>query len=77
MKIVILLQRTEKNSDPEFTPQQARAAVEVVLLGYMSAKNNWPVTLDEFREEVAANGSTQLLEDLDPYVKKNFEQLKW
>ena len=67
----------QENSDPEFTPQQARAAVEVVLLGYMSAKKNRPVTLDEFREEVAANGSTQLLEDLNTYVKKNFEQLKW
>jgi UDP-N-acetyl-2-amino-2-deoxyglucuronate dehydrogenase len=63
---------------PEFTPEQARGAVEVVLLGYLSARLGRTTTMDELALEVAAKGgSRHIIEEAMPYIRKNFCQLQW
>jgi predicted dehydrogenase len=62
---------------PEFTPEQAREAVAVTLLGYLSARLGRSVTMDELKREIAANGSRKILEGLTPFIRKNHRGLHW
>jgi predicted dehydrogenase len=62
---------------PEFTPAQAREAVSVTLLGYLSARLGRTATMEELRQTVTARGSRHLLEDLDPFIQKNYSKLHW
>ncbi len=62
---------------PEFTPEQAREAVAVTLLGYLSARLGRTTGMEELRKEVAAKGSRQILENLTPFIRNNYRQLHW
>jgi hypothetical protein len=62
---------------PEFTPKQARGAVEVVLLGYLSARLGCNTTIEELRAEVNVKGSRHIIEDAMPFIRKNFSKLHW
>ncbi len=66
------------DTHPEFTPEQARGAVEVVLLGYLSARLGRTTTMDELSTEVAEKGgSRHIIEEAMPFIRKNFCQLQW
>ena len=63
--------------EPEFTPEQARDAVKVVLLGYMSAKEGRSITMNEFDEYTKLNDTKTLLERLGEVTQKNYSKLNW
>jgi len=62
---------------PEFTPEQARSAVEVVLLGYLSARLGRTATMDELALEEAEKGTGHIVEEAMPFIRKNFQRLHW
>ncbi len=62
---------------PEFTPAEAREAVAVTLLGYLSARLGRTTTMTELKHTVATKGSQYLLEDLEPFIQKNYRHLHW
>jgi hypothetical protein len=62
---------------PEFTSEQAREAVAVTLLGYLSARLGRTTGMEELKSEVAAKGSRQILENLTPFIRNNYRQLHW
>ena len=62
---------------PEFTPAQAREAVAVTLLGYLSARLGRTTTMTELKQTLAAKGSHYILEDIEPFIQKNYRQLHW
>ncbi len=53
-----------QDRDPEFTPEHAKEAVAVVLLGYLSAKKGTQVSMDELKEYAKTKGTKSLLEGL-------------
>jgi myo-inositol 2-dehydrogenase / D-chiro-inositol 1-dehydrogenase len=52
------------DKDPEFTPEHAKEAVAVVLLGYLSAKKGTRVSMEELKEYAKERGTKSLLEGL-------------
>jgi predicted dehydrogenase len=63
---------------PEFTPEQAKAAVAVVLLSYLSIKKgNQIARMDELRQ-IANNKQTKsILNGLEPFLQKNYGSMIW
>jgi predicted dehydrogenase len=62
---------------PEFTPQQARDAVAVVLLSYLSAKMGRAVTMEELETVRRKEGTKSILEKLGDAIQHNFDTIKW
>jgi UDP-N-acetylglucosamine 3-dehydrogenase len=67
----------QEDKDPEFTPAQAKEAVAVVLLGYLSAKKGAPATMDELKGIAASKGTRQLLKGLESAIQQNYPTIKW
>ena len=65
------------DKDPEFTPEQSREAVAIVLLGYLSAKKGCPATMQELKSLAEREGTKQLLGGLENCIQKNHESLNW
>ncbi len=65
------------NVEPEFTPAQARAAVAVTLLSYLSAKEGRAATLDELEEVERTEGTGSILEGLGAVTQRNYNSLRW
>lgn len=65
------------NKTPEFTPEQAKQAVEVILLSYLSVKKGTTAKIEELRKLAKKEGTRSLLEGLEPLIQKNFNNLKW
>jgi predicted dehydrogenase len=63
--------------EPEFTPTQARAAVAVVLLAYLSAKEGRVVEAEELEEVERTEGTRSILEGLGRVTQHNYGSLKW
>ncbi|MFX1567453.1 MAG: Gfo/Idh/MocA family protein [Promethearchaeota archaeon] len=63
--------------EPEFTPEQAKEAVVVVLLSYLSAKRGKITTMEEFRSYVKNEGTYKILEDFLPVIQNNYKNLNW
>jgi predicted dehydrogenase len=64
-------------TDPEFTPDQSRAAVGVVLLAYLSAKEKRAVTTEELEEVERNQGTKSILEGLGRVTQHNYSGLRW
>ncbi len=64
-------------TDPEFTPAQARDAVGVTLLAYLSAKEGRAVTIDELDEIKRTEGTKSILEGLGRVTLHNYGYLRW
>ncbi len=67
----------QEDTDPGFTPAQAKEAVAVVLLGYLSAKKGAPATMDELKDIAASKGTRQLLKGLESAIQQNYPTIKW
>ena len=65
----------KRDIDPVFTPENAKDAVAVVLLGYLSAKKGRRVTMDELKEYAKERNTKSLLEGL-PAVTQSLRKLK-
>lgn len=65
------------NKTPEFTPEEARQGVAVVLLAYLSAKKGRAVSMDELMEVYKKEGTKTILEGLEDVIQKNYQFLKW
>jgi predicted dehydrogenase len=63
--------------EPEFTPEQAREAVAVVLLSYLSAKNGRITTMDELKKLDKKVGTQTILDGFLPAIQKNYDHLNW
>ncbi len=61
-----------ENKTPEFTPEQAREAIKGVLLGYLSARENKEVKMDELMDIYQKKGTKSILIGLENYVKNNY-----
>jgi predicted dehydrogenase len=65
------------NQKPEFTPEQAKEGVAVVLCAYLSAKKGSPVTMAELRKIAEAKKTKTILEGLQPFIQQNQSLIKW
>jgi len=62
---------------PEFTPEQAKEAIAVVLLSYLSAKKGTIATMDELKNLAKKEGTHSILEDFLPVIQNNYKDLNW
>lgn len=58
--------------DPEFTPEQAKEAIAVVLMSYLSAKLGRTATRNDLMEIYRTKGTKSILEGLEKAVKNNY-----
>jgi predicted dehydrogenase len=65
-----------EDKTPEFTPEDARNGVAVVLLSYLSAKKGKAVTRDELMEIYEKDGTKTILENLEGVIQKNYKFIK-
>lgn len=65
------------DKDPEFTPEQAKEAVAVVLLSYLSAKNGTITTMDELKRIAKKEGTSSILQNFLPVIQNNYKNLNW
>ncbi|MDD1778018.1 MAG: Gfo/Idh/MocA family oxidoreductase [Candidatus Helarchaeota archaeon] len=61
------------NKEPEFKPEDAKRAVAVVLMGYLSARLNRTVNYEELMELHRNKGTKSILEGLEKLVQKNYK----
>ncbi|MFX1286665.1 MAG: Gfo/Idh/MocA family protein [Promethearchaeota archaeon] len=65
------------NKDPDFSPEQAKEAVAVVLLAYLSTKNGRMTSMDELKEIYENLGTKSILQGLNKVVQKNYRSIQW
>lgn len=65
------------DKDPEFTPEQAKEAIAVTLLSYLSAKKGMITTMDELKKVVKNEGTEYILEDFLSVIQNNYKNLNW
>jgi predicted dehydrogenase len=61
-----------EDKDPEFTPEQAKAAIATILMGYLSSREGTAVTFDDLMEIYKNKGTKSILEGLENYVQNNY-----
>jgi predicted dehydrogenase len=61
-----------EDKDPEFTPEQAKAAIATILMGYLSSRKGTAVTFDDLMEIYKNKGTKSILEGLENYVQNNY-----
>jgi len=66
-----------ENKKPEFTPEEARQGVAVVLLAYLSAKNGRLTSMNELMDVYKKKGTKTILEGLREVTQINYNYLKW
>ena len=57
---------------PEFTPEMARDAIKVVLMGYLSAETNQTATIEDLMKIYNTKGTKNILENMLPAVQNNY-----
>ena len=66
-----------EDKKPEFTPEEARQGVAVVLLAYLSAKNGRLTSMNELMDVYKKKGTKTILEGLREVTQINYNYLKW
>jgi predicted dehydrogenase len=66
-----------EDKNPEFTPEEARQGVAVVLLAYLSAKNGRLTSMNELMDVYKKEGTRSILEGLGEVTQINYKNLKW
>lgn len=61
-----------EDKEPEFTPYDAREAIETVLMGYLSARLKKEVNNSDLRDVYNNLGTKTILDGLEKYVKNNY-----
>jgi len=62
---------------PWFTPEQSKKTVECVWLAYLAAKNKSQVSYEELQDFLKDHKSTEILENIDAVIRKNYTHLRW
>jgi len=62
---------------PEFSPEDAKEGVAVVLLAYLSAIRKTTTEMDELKKVAKNEGTKSILENLKPHIQENYKYLKW
>jgi predicted dehydrogenase len=65
------------NKNPEFSPEEAKEGVEVVLLSYLSAIRKTTTSMDDLKKVGKNEGTRSILENLKPFIQNNYKYLKW
>ncbi|MFW9784275.1 MAG: Gfo/Idh/MocA family protein [Candidatus Heimdallarchaeota archaeon] len=65
------------NKQPEFTPEDAKKGVAVVLLSYLSAKKRVTVRMEELMKVYKSEGTETILEGLEDVVQRNYKSISW
>lgn len=66
------------NKTPEFTPEQAKQAIAVTLLSYLSAKKGAAASMSELAAIARAKGGTKtILDGLDKAIQRNYDMMHW
>jgi UDP-N-acetylglucosamine 3-dehydrogenase len=60
------------DKEPGFSPEQARQAIETILLSYLAAENGKTTYLTELNKIYKSKGTKTILEHLSPVIQKNF-----
>jgi len=63
------------DTQPEFTPQQAKKTVEAILMAYESANRNKPVTYEQLIKLKEEKGSGTVLKRLKRHIQKNYHYI--
>ena len=63
------------DKEPEFTPEQAKEAVAVVLLSYLSAKNGTIASMDELKNIAKKDGTQNILNGFLLVIQNNYKNL--
>ena len=66
-----------EDKKPEFTPEQARQGVAVVLLSYLSAKKGTITTMEELMNVYKTQGTKSILEGLNSIIQPNYKYISW
>jgi predicted dehydrogenase len=61
-----------EDKDPEFTPEQSRTAIAVILIAYLSVKQGRPATYNDLMVIYHTKGTKTILEGLEKYVQNNY-----
>lgn len=67
----------QKKQDPDFTPTEAREAIAITLLAYLSAKTGTKATRDDLNELQANHDTKSILQGLDGAIQNNYTQINW
>ncbi len=63
--------------EPEFTPEDAKEAVAIVLLAYLAAKNGKATKREELNKYAVKNDTKLLLENLNEVTQQNYKDVHW
>jgi len=66
-----------EDKEPEFTPEEARQGVAVVLLAYLSAKKGRMTSMDELMNVYKKEGTKSILDGLGEVTQLNYSNLNW
>jgi len=66
-----------EDKKPDFTPEEARQGVAVVLLAYLSAKNGRMTSMDELMKVYKKEGTKSILDGLGEVTQLNYSHLNW
>ncbi|MFX0033505.1 MAG: Gfo/Idh/MocA family protein [Candidatus Hodarchaeota archaeon] len=66
-----------EDKQPEFTPEEARQGVAIVLLSYLSAKKKSIATMEDLQRVYKNEGTKTVLEGLEDVVQKNYKMINW
>ncbi len=67
----------QNDTEPEFTPTQAREAVAITLLAYLSAKNRRPTARRELDTVAKSKGTRSILDGLNDVMLRNYDAMHW
>jgi len=62
-----------EDKDPEFTPEDSKAAIEGVLMSYLSARIGKTATYNDLMEIYRIKGTKSILDGLEKYVQNNLK----
>lgn len=62
---------------PDFTPEQAKQAVAVTLLSYLSAKKGTAAAMSELETLAKTKGTKSVLDGLEKAVQRNYDRMRW
>ncbi len=66
-----------EDKQPEFTPEEARGGVAVVLLAYLSAKNGRKTSMDELMKIYKTEGTGTVIKGVKEVIQQNYKNMKW
>ena len=64
------------DTEPDFTPTQAKEAVTITLLAYLSAKTGTITRMEDLKKVEKNQGTKSILDGLNDVIQKNYASIK-